>query len=71
MITIKIDERTKAGRVLVETVRMMANKYSGIHIVEEEDDEVLEKRMKENDQSDLLSEDEKKAFLDELHRLSE
>lgn len=69
MITIKIDERTKAGRVLVETVRMMANKYNGIHI-EEEDDEVLEKRMKENDQSDLLSEDEKKAFLDELHRLS-
>lgn len=69
MITIRIDERTRAGRVLIETVRMMANKYSGIHI--EENDEVLEKRMKENDQSDFLSEEEKKVFLDELHRLSD
>lgn len=70
MITIRIDEKTKAGRVLIETVQMMANKYSGIHI-DDEGDEILKKRMKENNQTDLLSEDEKAAFLDELHKLSD
>jgi len=70
MITIRIDENTKAGRVLIETVRMLADKYSGIDI-DDAEDEVLEQKMRENDQKDVLSEKEKVAFIDELRKLAE
>ncbi|MDZ7775734.1 MAG: hypothetical protein U5L09_09145 [Bacteroidales bacterium] len=70
MITIRVDENTKAGRVLIETVRMMADKYSGIDI-DYAEDEILEQRMKDNDQSDFLSEEEKAVFIDELRKLTE
>jgi hypothetical protein len=64
MVTIKINERTKAGKALIETARVMAQKYRGIDIIEEDQD-LLEK-MKTNYQSDLLSEQEKEAFLKEI-----
>jgi hypothetical protein len=70
MITIRIDENTKAGRVLIETLRMLADKYSGIDI-DDAEDEVLEQKMRENDQKDVLSEKEKVAFIDELRKLAE
>ena len=70
MITIRIDENTKAGRVLMETVRMLADKYSGIDIDDTEDD-ILERRMKDNNQSDFLSEEEIAVFIDELRKLAE
>ncbi len=69
MVTIKINERTKAGKALIETARVMAQKYRGIDILED-DQELLEK-MKTNYQSDLLSEQEKEAFLKELEKLAE
>lgn len=69
MVTIKINERTKAGKALIETARVMAQKYRGIDILE--DDQELLDKMKTNYQSDLLSEQEKEAFLKELEKLAE
>jgi hypothetical protein len=69
MVTIKVNERTKAGKVLIETARVMAQKYNGIDIVEEED--ILLTKMKINLQSDLLSEQEKADFLKELKNMVE
>ena len=69
MVTIKVNERTKAGKALIETARVMAQKYRGIDILEDDKD-FLEK-MKTNYQSDLLSEQEKEAFLKELEKLAE
>ena len=69
MVTIKINERTKAGKALIETARVMAQKYRGIDILE--DDQDLLDKMKTNYQSDLLSEQEKEAFLKELEKLAE
>jgi hypothetical protein len=69
MVTIKINERTKAGKALIETARVMAQKYRGIDIIE--DDQDLLEKMKTNYQSDLLSEQEKEAFLKELKKLAE
>jgi hypothetical protein len=69
MVTIKINERTKAGKALIETARVMAQKYKGIDILE--DDQDLLEKMKTNYQSDLLSEQEKEDFLKELEKLAE
>jgi len=69
MVTIKVNERTKAGKALIETARIMAQKYRGIDIFQEDQD-LLEK-MKVNYESDLLSEEEKKVFLKELEKLAE
>lgn len=69
MVTIKVNERTKAGKALIETARIMAQKYRGIDILE--DDQELLKKMKTNYKSDLLSEHEKEAFLKELEKLAE
>jgi len=69
MVTIKINERTKAGKALIETARVMAQKYRGIDIIE--DDHDLLEKMKTNYPSDLLSEQEKEAFLKELEKLAE
>jgi len=69
MVTIKINERTKAGKALIKTARVMAQKYRGIDIIE--DDQDLLEKMKTNYQSDLLSEQEKEAFLKELENLAE
>jgi hypothetical protein len=69
MVTIKINERTKAGKALIETARVMAQKYKGIDILE--DDQDLLEKMKTNYQSDLLSKQEKEAFLKELEKLAE
>jgi hypothetical protein len=69
MVTIKVNERTKAGKALIETARIMAQKYRGIDIFQ--DDQDLLKKMKVNCQSDLLSEEEKEVFLKELEKLAE
>jgi len=47
MTTIQVNERTKAGKVLVETARMMAVKYKGISVVRDSeiDDAELLKKM--------------------------
>ena len=48
MTTIQVNERTKAGKVLVETARMMAVKYKGISVVQDsdiDDPELLKKML--------------------------
>ena len=64
MVTIKVNEHTKAGKALIETARIMAQKFKGIDIME--DNVVLYEKMKANYQSDILSEPEKADFLKEL-----
>jgi hypothetical protein len=38
MVTIKVNERTRAGKALIETARIMAQKYRGIDIFQEDED---------------------------------
>ncbi len=38
MITITINEQTKAGKILVETARLLARSHRGISISDEKDD---------------------------------
>jgi hypothetical protein len=47
MTTIQINERTKAGKALIQTARIMAEKFKGIEFVQEcdVDDKVLLKKM--------------------------
>jgi hypothetical protein len=49
MTTIQINERTKAGKALIETARVMAEKFKGIKFINEDDaeDQELLKRMVE------------------------
>ena len=37
MTTIQVNEHTKAGRALIETARVMAEKYKGIEFVQDSD----------------------------------
>jgi hypothetical protein len=68
MVTIEINERTKAGKALLETARIMAQKNEGIEISNE--NSVLVAKMKRNHKNQLLSETEKNDFLKELQDLS-
>lgn len=68
MVVINVNERTKAGKALIETARLMAQKFSGIEIIE--NDRVLLERMKANNQSDYLHEQEQTAFLNDLENLA-
>jgi len=48
MTTIQVNERTKAGKLLIETARMMADKYKGISVVQDsdtDDSELLKKML--------------------------
>lgn len=67
MITIEINERTKAGKALLEAARIMAQKNEGIEITIE--NSVLIAKMKRNHKNQLLSEIEKANFLEELQKL--
>ena len=67
MIAIEINERTKAGKALLEAARIMAQKNEGIEITIE--NSVLVAKMKRNHKNRLLSETEKANFLEELQKL--
>ena len=67
MITIEINERTKAGKALLETARIMAQKNEGIEITSE--NSILVAKMKRNHKNNLLSEPEKNDFLKELQEV--
>ena len=64
MITIEINERTKAGKALLAAARIMAQQNEGIEITME--NSVLIAKMKRNHHKQLLSETEKANFLEEL-----
>ena len=67
MITIEVNERTKAGKALLEAARIMAQKNEGIEITVE--NSVLIAKIKRNHKNQLLSEIEKANFLEELQKL--
>lgn len=64
MITIEVNEHTKAGKALLETARIMAQKNEGIEITVE--NSILVSKMKRNHKNQLLTETEKNDFLKEL-----
>jgi len=64
MVTIEINERTKAGKALLAAAQIMAQKNEGIEINME--NSVLIPKMKRNHNNQLLSETEKANFLEEL-----
>ena len=64
MITIEINERTKAGKALLQAARLMAQKNEGIEITKE--NSVLITKIKHNHNKGILSEKEKADFLEEL-----
>lgn len=64
MITIEVNERTKAGKALLQTARIMAQKNEGIEITAE--NSVLIAKIKRNHQKEILAETEKANFLEEL-----
>ena len=64
MITIEINERTKAGKALLQAARIMAQKNEGIEITKE--NSILISRIKRNHRKQILSETEKANFLEEL-----
>lgn len=64
MITIEINERTKAGKALLQTARIVAQKNEGIEITNE--NSVLIGKIKRNHRNKILSETEKTMFLEEL-----
>ncbi|MEI8115611.1 MAG: hypothetical protein WCI54_18410 [Bacteroidia bacterium] len=64
MITIEVNERTKAGKALLEAARIMAQKNEGIEITVE--NSVLIAKIKRNHRKQILSETEKANFLEEL-----
>ena len=64
MIAIEINERTKAGKALLEAARIMAQKNEGIEITIE--NSVLIAKIKRNHQKQILSKSEKANFLVEL-----
>ncbi len=64
MITIEINEHTKAGKALLETALIMAQKNEGIEITVE--NSILVSKIKRNHKNQLLTETEKNDFLKEL-----
>jgi hypothetical protein len=67
MVTIEINERTKAGKALLETARIMAEKNEGIEITNE--NAVLIAKIKRNHKKQLLTETEKAKFLEDLQKM--
>jgi hypothetical protein len=57
MTTIQVNERTKAGKVLIETARIMAEKFKGIEFVQDTDvnDQQLLKKMLAARKSGIVS----------------
>lgn len=70
-VVIRVNTRTKAGKHLLETARIMAEKYEGIEFEEEEKEAELLKKMVRNRKHDLLTYEEKKSFLDDLNSVAE
>ena len=64
MVTIEINERTKAGKALLAAARIMAQTNEGIEINME--NSVLIAKIKRNHQNQNLSETAKSQFLEKL-----
>jgi hypothetical protein len=68
MVTIEINEHTKAGKAFLAVAQIMAQENNGIEITIE--NSVLIAKMKRNHKNQLLTEKEKANFLEELQKMS-
>lgn len=70
MTTIRVNEQTKAGKALIETARVMAEKFKGIKIINDDDieDRELLKRMIEGRKTGFVSQEK---VMKKLNRLIE
>lgn len=67
MTTIQVNERTKAGKLILETARMLAKGNKGILITsDEEEDHVLLAKMEKNRSGELLNDKEQADFIGTL-----
>jgi hypothetical protein len=64
MATIEVNERTKAGKLILETALLLSKENKGISVFESE--KRLLNKMKANRKNDLLNESETKSFLKQL-----
>jgi len=64
MATIEVNERTKAGRLILDTAILLSKENKGIAVFESE--KVLLEKMKKNHKKDFLSEAETDNFLNRL-----
>ncbi len=60
MTTIQVNEHTKAGKALIETARVMAEKYKGIEFIRDSDldDKDLLRKMLDARKSGVVSRDQ-------------
>jgi hypothetical protein len=60
MTTIQVNERTKAGKALIETARVMAEKYEGIEFIKDSDPDEKDflKKMLAGRKSGIVSRDQ-------------
>jgi len=68
MTTIEVNERTKAGKLILETARMLARDNKGISITTNNDERELALKMNKNRKGDFLSENEQAGFIAELKK---
>lgn len=64
MATIEVNERTKAGKLILETALLLSKENKGISVFESE--KRLLDKMKANRKNDLLNESETESFLQQL-----
>lgn len=64
MATIEVNERTKAGKLILETALLLSKENKGISVFVSE--KRLLDKMKANRKNDLLNESETKYFLKQL-----
>jgi len=69
MATIEVNERTKAGKLILDTAILLSKENKGIAVFESE--KVLLEKMKKNRKNDFLSETETNDFLNQLLKSAE
>lgn len=69
MTTIQVNERTKAGKLVLQTARMLAKGNKGILITsDDEEDRVLLAKMEKNRTGKFLSDEEQDDFIETLRK---
>lgn len=69
MTTIQVNERTKAGKLILQTARMLAKGNKGILITsDDEEDSVLLAKMEKNRAGKFLNDDEQADFIGNLRK---
>jgi len=72
MTTIQVNERTKAGKLILQTARMLAKGNKGILITsDEEEDRVLLAKMEKNRTGKILNDNEQSDFMETLRKTAE